>query len=58
MDKLDPLRLVTYRLFRQHCTISSTGFMKDLTKLDRNMKDIIILDVIVFLFRIVLLHMR
>jgi TFIIF-interacting CTD phosphatase-like protein len=47
MDKLDPLRLIPYRLFRQHCTMVNGGFVKDLTKLDRNMKDIIILDVVI-----------
>jgi TFIIF-interacting CTD phosphatase-like protein len=45
MDRLDPRRLCTSRLFREHCTVMSNTFVKDLRKLDRDMKDIIILDV-------------
>ena len=48
MDKLDPRRLISYRLFREHCTLVNGAFLKDLSKLDRNMKDVIILDVIIF----------
>ncbi len=48
MDKLDPKRLCTYRLFREHCTLINNAFVKDLKKLDRNLKDTIILDVLIF----------
>jgi RNA polymerase II subunit A small phosphatase-like protein len=48
MDRLDPKRLCSYRLFREHCTLINNAFVKDLKKLDRNLKDIIILDVIFF----------
>jgi TFIIF-interacting CTD phosphatase-like protein len=57
MDKLDPLRLVPYRLFRQHCSMANGGFVKDLTRLERNMKDMIILDVLIIKNRIVRPHM-
>jgi TFIIF-interacting CTD phosphatase-like protein len=46
VDRLDTLRLVQYRLFRQHCTVVNGGYVKDLSKLERNLKDVIILDVI------------
>ncbi len=46
MDKLDPMRLIPYRLFRQHCSFVNGGYVKDLGRLDRNLKDIIILDVL------------
>ena len=46
MDRLDPKKLCVYRLFREHCTLVNGAFIKDLKKLDRNIKDIIILDVI------------
>ena len=58
MDKLDPKNLCTYRLFREHCTLINNAFVKDLKKLDRNLKDIIILDVIKYKIRIVLYLMH
>ena len=33
-----------YRLFREHCTFINNSFVKDLEKLGRNLKDIIIVD--------------
>lgn len=59
MDKLDPKRLCAYRLFREHCTMVNNSFVKDLKRLDRDLKDIIILDVnIRLIFRIVQYHMH
>ena len=41
---LDPEALCSYKLFREHCTFVNNAFVKDLTRLGRNMKDLIILD--------------
>jgi RNA polymerase II subunit A small phosphatase-like protein len=45
VDRLDPKRVCYFRLFREHCTMINGAFVKDLKRLDRDMKDIIILDV-------------
>ena len=44
LDKLDKKKFCSYRLFREHCTIINNGFVKDLKKLGRDMKDVIIID--------------
>ena len=44
MLKLDPNQYCAYRLFREHCTFFNNAFVKDLTRVGRNMKDVIILD--------------
>jgi len=44
LDKLDPYKLIRYRLFREHCTLTPNGFVKDLSRLGRSLKDVIILD--------------
>ena len=44
VDILDPGRLCSYKLFREHCTYVNSAFVKDLTRLGRNMQDVIILD--------------
>jgi RNA polymerase II subunit A small phosphatase-like protein len=44
MLKLDPQSLCGYKLFREHCTFYNNAFVKDLTRLGRNMKDLIIVD--------------
>ena len=45
LDKLDPLKRISYRLFREHCTKTNNGlFIKDLNKLGRQLKDVIIID--------------
>jgi RNA polymerase II subunit A small phosphatase-like protein len=44
MIELDPNNLCGYKLFREHCTFVNNAFVKDLTRLGRNMKDVIIVD--------------
>lgn len=44
VDILDPEGMCSYKLFREHCTYVNNAFVKDLTRLGRPMKDIIILD--------------
>ena len=44
LDKIDKMGYVPFRLFREHCTLINTAFVKDLSKLGRNLKDVIILD--------------
>ena len=41
---LDPEGFCAYRLFREHCTLVNNAFVKDLTRLGRNMEDVIIVD--------------
>ena len=44
LDKLDPYSLIAGRLFRESCTFIEGMFVKDLCRLGRQLKDIIILD--------------
>lgn len=44
IDALDPNRVVRHRLFRSSCVHHRGSFVKDLSRLGRNLKDIIILD--------------
>ena len=45
LDQLDPYKKISHRLFREHCTKTDNGlFIKDLNKLGRNLKDVIIID--------------
>lgn len=44
MVQLDPNNLCGYKLFREHCTFVNNAYVKDLTRLGRSMKDIIIVD--------------
>lgn len=44
MVQLDKNNLCSYKLFREHCTFYNKAFVKDLTRLGRNMKDVIIVD--------------
>ena len=44
LDILDKNKLCSYRLFREHCTLINTSFVKDLKKLGRDLKDVIIVD--------------
>ncbi len=44
MQQLDPTQMCSYLLFREHCTFFNNAFVKDLTRLGRQMKDVIIVD--------------
>ena len=44
MNIIDPNNFCSYRLFREHCTFINNNYVKDLTRLGRNLKDIIIVD--------------
>lgn len=44
LDAIDPERTVTHRLFRKHCTLYNCEFVKDLSQLGRDLKDVIIVD--------------
>ena len=44
LNTIDRMGHVPFRLFREHCTLINTTFVKDLTRLGRELKDIIILD--------------
>ena len=50
MDQLDCKRHCSYRLFREHCTSLNGVFVKDMSKLGRELKDVIIVDVNLFIF--------
>ena len=44
LNIVDEMNYVPFRLFREHCTLINTAFVKDLNLLGRDAKDIIILD--------------
>lgn len=44
LDQIDPLKRVSHRLFREHCTVYNNGFIKDLSRLGRDLKGVIIVD--------------
>ena len=44
LNIIDKMGYVPFRLFREHCTLINTAFVKDLNLLGRDAKDIIILD--------------
>ena len=48
MLQLDPQNLCGEKLFREHCTFynknGANAYVKDLSRLGRNMKDVIIVD--------------
>jgi carboxy-terminal domain RNA polymerase II polypeptide A small phosphatase len=44
MDILDPKGICTSRLFREHCTFYNGIFVKDLSKIDRDQRDLLIID--------------
>lgn len=44
MDKLDIHNVISHRLFRESCVIHGTAYVKDLRKIGRGLKDLIIVD--------------
>ena len=44
LDILDKEKFCSFRLFREHCTFLNSSFVKDLKKLGRDLKDVIIVD--------------
>lgn len=44
MKKLDPRQLCGVHLFREHCTFYNGVFVKDMSRLGRNLSDVILLD--------------
>jgi hypothetical protein len=44
LDELDPNGSIDYRLFRQHCTRYRNSYVKDMSKLGRELKNVIIID--------------
>ena len=44
LDIIDKNGFCPFRLFREHCTLINTSFVKDLKRLGRDLKDIIIVD--------------
>eukprot|EP00922_Rhytidocystis_sp_ex-Travisia-forbesii_P066164 GHVS01098236.1.p2 GENE.GHVS01098236.1~~GHVS01098236.1.p2 ORF type:complete len:316 (-),score=56.36 GHVS01098236.1:1685-2632(-) len=44
MDELDPSRLCRWRLFRESCTLINGSYVKDLSKLGRDLKNVVIID--------------
>ena len=44
LDILDKERNIQHRLYREHCTFLNGVFIKDLRRLNRNLKDLIIVD--------------
>lgn len=44
MNELDTEKLISYRLYRQHTILASNFFIKDLSKLGRDLSKVIIVD--------------
>jgi len=44
IDSIDPDKIIPHRLFRKHCTLVNCDFVKDLSQLGRDLKDVIIID--------------
>ena len=44
LDRLDSQRVITHRLFREHCVFNRGLYIKDLRKIGRELKDMIIVD--------------
>ena len=44
LDIIDKDNICSFRLYREHCTMKGITYVKDLNKLGRNLKDVIIVD--------------
>ena len=44
INLIDDKNLCLHKLYREHCSLVNTSFIKDLKKLGRDLKDIIIID--------------
>ena len=44
MNILDPEKLCTSRLFREHCTWLDNTYVKDMSLLNRRLEDVILID--------------
>ncbi len=54
LKNIDPKKRIKHVLYREHCTIlNKTYFLKNLSLLGRNLKQTILIDVLIFLFRII-----
>ena len=45
IDQLDPDHHITHRLFREHCIQQADGYVKDLSRLGRDLQSVILIDV-------------
>lgn len=46
LSEIDPNGVINHALFREHCDLGGNGFVKDLSKLGRDLQEVIIVDVI------------
>ena len=46
IEEIDKNNKIKIKLFRENCTLSNGILVKDLTNLNRNIKDLILIDVI------------
>ena len=44
LDRLDQNKVISHRLYREHCIKMSDLYIKDLRKVGRSMKDVFLLD--------------
>ena len=44
LDQIDTDKQIPFRLYREHCTLIKGNFVKDLSQLGRDLKDVIIVD--------------
>lgn len=44
LDRLDPQHAISYRLYREHCVCHHGSYVKDLSRLDRDLSQLIFID--------------